>query len=56
MVEFLPKRAKTNIVGADFISARDAAGDCTGAPYQLAKAVGEGNIAALAAVDYISKL
>ena len=31
MVEFLPKRAKTNIVGADFISARDAAGDCTGA-------------------------
>ena len=31
MVEFLPKRAKTNIEGADFISARNAAGDCTGA-------------------------
>lgn len=41
---------KTNLSGVF------AAGDCTGAPYQLAKAVGEGNIAALAAVDYISKL
>lgn len=32
-----------------------AAGDCTGAPYQLAKAVGEGNIAALTACEYLSK-
>ena len=31
-----------------------AAGDCTGKPYQLAKAVGEGNIAALSACDYLS--
>jgi len=30
-----------------------AAGDCTGTPYQLPKAVGEGNIAALSAVKYI---
>ncbi len=32
-----------------------AAGDCTGAPYQLAKAVGEGNIAALSACEYLDK-
>ena len=31
-----------------------AAGDCTGKPYQLAKAAGEGNIAALSAVDYLA--
>ena len=30
-----------------------AAGDCTGNPYQLAKAVGEGAVAALNAVEYI---
>jgi len=30
-----------------------AAGDCTGAPYQLGKAVGEGNVAALSAVKYL---
>lgn len=30
-----------------------AAGDCTGKPYQLAKAVGEGQLAALSAVNYI---
>ena len=30
-----------------------AAGDCTGRPYQIAKAVGEGNIAALSADAYI---
>lgn len=32
-----------------------AAGDCTGKPFQLAKAVGEGNIAALSACDYLAK-
>ena len=32
-----------------------AAGDCTGAPYQYAKAVGEGNVAAHSAVEYLSK-
>lgn len=30
-----------------------AAGDCTGAPYQVAKAVGDGNIAALSAARYL---
>ena len=30
-----------------------AAGDCTGKPYQLAKTVGEGNVAALSACEYI---
>ncbi|HEX3015105.1 MAG TPA: thioredoxin reductase, partial [Desulfobacteria bacterium] len=33
-----------------------AAGDCTGKPYQLAKAVGEGATAALSAVKYLESL
>lgn len=32
-----------------------AAGDCTGKPYQIAKAVGEGQIAALAAAERLDK-
>lgn len=32
-----------------------AAGDCTGRPYQIAKAVGEGNVAAHSIVKYLSK-
>ena len=32
-----------------------AAGDCTGAPYQIAKAVGEGQVAALHAVTSIKE-
>ena len=32
-----------------------AAGDCTGRPYQLTKAVGEGNIAAHAILEYLSE-
>ena len=32
-----------------------AAGDCTGEPYQTAKAVGEGQVAALAAVRFLRK-
>ena len=32
-----------------------AAGDCTGKPYQIAKAVGDGNIAALSAAQYIGE-
>jgi thioredoxin reductase (NADPH) len=31
-----------------------AAGDCTGAPFQIAKAVGEGQVAALSAVKYLA--
>ena len=30
-----------------------AAGDCTGRPYQIARAAGQGNIAALSAADYV---
>ena len=33
-----------------------AAGDCTGRPYQIAKAVGEGNVAAHSAVEYLDTL
>ena len=33
-----------------------AAGDCTGKPFQVAKAVGEGNIAVLQAVSYLNAL
>jgi thioredoxin reductase (NADPH) len=32
-----------------------AAGDCTGRPYQLTKAVGEGNIAAHSIVEYLAQ-
>lgn len=32
-----------------------AAGDCTGRPYQIAKAVGEGNIAAHSILEYLSQ-
>lgn len=42
------KNMKTSIDGCF------AAGDCTGTPYQIAKAVGEGNIAAQSAVKYLS--
>lgn len=33
-----------------------AAGDCTGRPYQIAKAVGEGNTAAHSMIEYLGKL
>ena len=42
------KQQRTNIPGVF------AAGDCTGKPWQLPRAVGEGNVAALAAVDYLN--
>lgn len=44
------KRMQTTVPGVF------AAGDCTGKPYQLAKAAGEGNIAALSACEYIDNL
>ena len=37
------------------ISGVFAAGDCTGTPYQIAKAVGQGLVAALAASDFVIK-
>lgn len=39
---------ETNITGCY------AAGDCTGAPYQIAKSVGEGNVAAHSIVKYLA--
>lgn len=47
---------KANRSGETNIKGIFAAGDCTGAPYQLAKAAGEGNIAALTACEYINSL
>ncbi len=41
---------RTNIPGVF------AAGDCTGKPWQIAKAVGEGQVAALSAVEYLDGL
>ncbi|MBE5745107.1 MAG: NAD(P)/FAD-dependent oxidoreductase [Clostridiales bacterium] len=43
------RECKTNLDGCF------AAGDCTGRPYQYAKAVGEGNVAAHAAVAFLAK-
>ena len=48
---FIPvdREMKTNIPGIF------AAGDCTGQPLQIAKAVGEGNIAAISAAAFLAK-
>ena len=43
------RRMATNLPGVF------AAGDCTGRPYQYAKAVGEGNTAAHSAVEYLAE-
>ena len=42
------RRQKTNLPGCF------AAGDCTGRPYQYAKAVGEGNVAAHSMIEYLA--
>ena len=43
------RQQRTNLPGCF------AAGDCTGRPYQYAKAVGEGNVALHSAVEYLKK-
>lgn len=43
------RSCKTNVDGCF------AAGDCTGRPYQIAKAVGEGNVAAHSILQYLSE-
>ena len=43
------RHMRTNIPGVF------AAGDCTGKPHQVAKAVGEGNIAAITSAEYIQQ-
>lgn len=49
---FIPvdRQMRTNIPGVF------AAGDCTGKPLQVPKAVGEGNVAAISAAEWIAKL
>jgi len=42
--------------GATNIPGVYAAGDCIGAPYQIAKAVGEGLVASLSAAEYVTKI
>jgi thioredoxin reductase (NADPH) len=44
------RQQQTNVPGVF------AAGDCTGKPWQVANAVGEGLVAALSAVDYLTSL
>ena len=44
------RACKTNLKGLF------AAGDCTGKPYQYAKAVGEGNVAAHSVVEYLASV
>ena len=44
------RRMATNLSGCF------AAGDCTGRPYQYAKAVGEGNVAAHSVIDFLASL
>lgn len=43
------RRGETNLPGVY------AAGDCTGKPYQYAKAVGEGNVAAHSIIEYLGE-
>lgn len=43
------RKLETNIKGCF------AAGDCTGTPYQIAKAVGEGNVAVHSAIKYLAE-
>ena len=43
------RQCRTNLAGLF------AAGDCTGRPYQYAKAVGEGNVAAHSVCDYLAE-
>lgn len=49
---FIPvdRQMRTNIPGVF------AAGDCTGKPLQVPKAVGEGNVAAISAAEWIAKI
>ncbi len=44
------RQCRTNIKGCF------ACGDCTGRPYQITKAVGEGNVAAHEVLDYLAEL
>ena len=55
-IELEGKHIKVNKDMETNLSGVFAAGDCTGTPYQLARAVGQGQIAALNAASYIRKI
>ncbi|HHX76890.1 MAG TPA: FAD-dependent oxidoreductase [Firmicutes bacterium] len=55
-VEIDNNAIKVNKFQETNISGLYAAGDCAGPPYQLAKATGEGQVAALSAVKYLNDL
>jgi len=48
-------RVKTDAAMRTNVPGVFAAGDCVGRPYQIAKAVGEGNVAAISASEYVEK-
>lgn len=54
-IEYKDGRIVTDRYMATAVPGVFAAGDCTGKPLQLSKAVGEGNIAALSACEYIDR-
>jgi thioredoxin reductase (NADPH) len=54
-LEIIDGHVKVDRLMQTNISGIYAAGDCSGKPYQIAKAVGEGQIAALSAVTYLAK-
>lgn len=55
-LDFSNKGINVDRTGATNIAGVFAAGDCTGVPYQLSKATGEGQVAALSAVKFIDEL
>lgn len=55
-LELENKHVRVGASGETNIPGIFAAGDCTGTPYQIAKAVGEGQLAAFAAVKYLDAL
>ena len=52
-LEIENKAIKVNRMGETNLPGVYAAGDCTGRPYQVAKAVGEGSVAGLQAISYL---
>jgi len=55
-LELFEGSIKVDLDMATSIAGVFACGDCVGKPYQIAKAVGEGNVASLNAVKYLEKL
>lgn len=54
-LEMEGSHVKTNLKMETNIEGCFVAGDIAGTPYQYIKAAGQGNVAALSAVDFISK-